>query len=239
MRNRTTESLANPAGVMDSAPDTLGKSNQLRQARAATVCSCGDDALDQRRRSPQGPRYGSPWVRFLRAYAQACCIPEGQPSPSRWFGEGLRQWRRPSRASSVIPHSRITGGTAYGGGGAAAAAAFHRSPNVPYFVWRGRWRRLATALEYALGYYDPTVVGALRRLKLHGIKRRKVPEIRGVKKPFFGLQKFKPFVKQQKVLLCKDFSPLCIPMAPENALFWGIYARGLAHRTVHGHSKTK
>ena len=42
-----------------------------------------------------------------------------------------------------------------------AAATFHRSPNVPYFVWWGRWRRLATALEYALGHSDPAVVGAL------------------------------------------------------------------------------
>ena len=42
-----------------------------------------------------------------------------------------------------------------------AAAAFHRSPNVAYFVWWGRWKRLATALEYALGYSDPAVVGAL------------------------------------------------------------------------------
>ena len=40
-----------------------------------------------------------------------------------------------------------------------AAAAFHRSPNVPYFVWWGRWQRLATALGYALGYSDPAVVG--------------------------------------------------------------------------------
>ena len=42
-----------------------------------------------------------------------------------------------------------------------AAAAFHRSPNVAYFIWWGRWKRLATALEYALGYSDPAVVGAL------------------------------------------------------------------------------
>ena len=74
---------------------------------------------------------------------------------SRWFGEGLRQWRRPLRASSVTPHrwhSLRRGG---------AAAAFHGSPNVPYFVWWGRWHWLATALEYALGYSDPAVVGAL------------------------------------------------------------------------------
>ena len=42
-----------------------------------------------------------------------------------------------------------------------AAAAFHRSPNVAYFVWWGRWKRLATALEYALGYSDLAVVGDL------------------------------------------------------------------------------
>ena len=29
---------------------------------------------------------------------------------------------------------------------------------------------------------------------------------------------------------------MCIPMAPENAFFWGIYVQGLAHRTVHSHS---
>ena len=32
---------------------------------------------------------------------------------------------------------------------------------MAYFVWWGRWKRLATALEYALGYSDPAVVGAL------------------------------------------------------------------------------
>ena len=80
---------------------------------------------------------------------------------SRWFGEGLRQWRRPSRASSAIPCTRVTGGTAYGGGGGGAAAAFHRSRSVPYFIWWGRWRRPAMALEYALGSSDPAVVGAL------------------------------------------------------------------------------
>ena len=42
-----------------------------------------------------------------------------------------------------------------------AAAAYHRSPVVAYFVWWGRWKRLATALEYALGYCDPSVVGPL------------------------------------------------------------------------------
>ena len=77
---------------------------------------------------------------------------------NRWLGEELRQWRRPSRACSAIPRTRVTGGAACGGGG--AAAAFHRSPNVLYFVWWVRWRRLATALDYALGYFDPSVVGA-------------------------------------------------------------------------------
>ena len=48
-----------------------------------------------------------------------------------------------------------------GEGGGGAAAAFHLSPNVSQFFWWGRWRRLATALEYALGYSDLAVVGAL------------------------------------------------------------------------------
>ena len=87
---------------------------------------------------------------------------------SRWFGEGLRQWRRPSRASSRNPCTRVTGGTTYGGGG--AATAFHRSPSVPYFVWWGRWRRLATALEYALGYSDRAVVWALELPWLVGVQ---------------------------------------------------------------------
>ena len=77
----------------------------------------------------------------------------------RWFGEGLRQWRRPSRASSATSRTRVTGGTAYGGG--APPPPPSRSPNVPGFVWWGRWCRLATALEYAVGYFDLAVVGAL------------------------------------------------------------------------------
>ena len=48
--------------VMESASDTWRKSNELRQATVATVCSYGDDALDQRRRIPHGPRYGCPGV---------------------------------------------------------------------------------------------------------------------------------------------------------------------------------
>ena len=41
-------------------------------------------------------------------------------------------------------------------------AAHHRSPVVAYFVGWGCWKRLATALEYALGYSDPAVVSELR-----------------------------------------------------------------------------
>ena len=94
--------------------------------------------------------WGRSWVRFLRCYAEASCIPEGQPlvrggveAVERIFADLLRGHRW---------HSLRRGG---------AAAAFHRSPNVAYFVWWGRWKRLATALEYALGYSDPAVVGAL------------------------------------------------------------------------------
>ena len=79
---------------------------------------------------------------------------------SRRFREELRQWRRPSRTSSATPRTLVIDGTACGGGG-GGGASFHRSPNIPYFVWWGRWHRLATALEYALGYSDPAVVCAL------------------------------------------------------------------------------
>ena len=99
--------------------------------------------------------WGRSWVRFLRCYAEASCIPEGQPlvrggveAVERIFADLLRD----SPYSGHRWHSLRRGG---------AAAAFHRSPNVAYFVWWGRWKRLATALEYALGYSDPAVVGAL------------------------------------------------------------------------------
>ena len=99
--------------------------------------------------------WGQPWVRFLRAYAQACCSREGQPlvrggveAVEKIFASLLRD----SPYADHRWHSLWRAG---------AAAAFHRSPNVPYFGWWGRWRRLATALEYALGYSDPMVVGAL------------------------------------------------------------------------------
>ena len=78
---------------------------------------------------------------------------------SHWFGEELRQWRRPLRTSSATPRMVVIDGTACGEGGAAAAV--HRSAKFPYFVWRRRWWRMATALEYTLAYFDPTVVGAL------------------------------------------------------------------------------
>ena len=99
--------------------------------------------------------WGRSWVRFLRSYAAASCIPEGQPlvrggveAVERIFADLLRD----SPYSDHRWHSLRRGG---------AAAAFHRSPNVAYFVWWGRWKRLATSLEYALGYSDPAVVGAL------------------------------------------------------------------------------
>ena len=79
---------------------------------------------------------------------------------SRWFGEGLRHWRRPSRASSATPRTRVTGGTAYAGGAPPPPSTV--PPTSPTsFGGGGRWRRLATAPEYALGYSDRAVVGAL------------------------------------------------------------------------------
>ena len=99
--------------------------------------------------------WGRSWVRFLRSYAAASCVPEGQPlvrggveAVEKIFADLLRD----SPYSDHRWHSLRRGG---------AAAAFHRSPNVAYFVWWGRWKRPATALEYALGYSDPAVVGAL------------------------------------------------------------------------------
>ena len=94
--------------------------------------------------------WGRSWVRLFRAYA---CIPEGQPlvpggveAVEKTFVDLLRD----------SPYDRHRWHNLQRGG---AAAAFHRSPNVPYFVWWGRWRRQATAPEYALGY--SAVVGAL------------------------------------------------------------------------------
>ena len=99
--------------------------------------------------------WGRSWVRFLRSYAAASCVPEGQSlvrggveAVEKIFADLLRD----SPYSDHRWHSMRRGG---------AAAAFHRSPNVAYFVWWGRWKRLATSLEYALGYSDPAVVGAL------------------------------------------------------------------------------
>ena len=99
--------------------------------------------------------WGRSWVRFLRSYAAASCVPEGQPlvrggveAVEKIFADLLRV----SPYSDHRWHSLRRPG---------AAAAFHRSPNVAYFVWWGRWKRLATALEYGLGYSDPAVVGAL------------------------------------------------------------------------------
>ena len=52
----------------------------------------------------------------------------------------------------------------------AVAAAFHRFPNVPYFVWWGRLHQLATALKYALEYSDPAMVGAPELLRPVGVQ---------------------------------------------------------------------
>ena len=96
--------------------------------------------------------WGRSWVQFLRSYAAASCVPEGQPlvrggveAVEKIFADLLRD----SPYSDHRWHSLRRGG---------AAAAFHRSPNVAYFVWWGRRKRLATALEYALGYSDPLVL---------------------------------------------------------------------------------
>ena len=99
------------------------------------------------------------WGRSGAGSSDATPRPAASLKVNRWLGEGLRQWRGSSHTSSVIPHIVATDGIPCGGGG--AAAAFHCSPNVAYFVSWGRWKRLATALEYALGYSDPAVVGAL------------------------------------------------------------------------------
>ena len=81
-----------------------------------------------------------PWVCFLPAYATACCIPEGQPLVrggvevvEKIFASLLRD----SPYADHRWHSLRCGG---------GAAAFHRSPNVPFFVSWGRWRCLATTL---------------------------------------------------------------------------------------------
>ena len=42
-----------------------------------------------------------------------------------------------------------------------AATMYHQSPVVAYFVWWGRWKPLATALESVLGYSDLAVVAEL------------------------------------------------------------------------------
>ena len=88
---------------------------------------------------------GDFWVHFLKTCAQACCIPEGQPlvqggveAVEKTFADLLRD----SPYDGHRWHSLRRGG---------ATAAFHRSPNVPYFLWWRRWWRLATTLEYALG----------------------------------------------------------------------------------------
>ena len=108
-------------------------------------------------REVRRPLYGwrQSWVRFLRAYAPACCIPEGQPLV-RGGGEAVEKTSAgllcDSSHAGHLWHNLLRGG---------AAAAFQRPPNVPYFVSWGRWRRLPTALEYALRYCGPAVVGAL------------------------------------------------------------------------------
>ena len=60
----------------------------------------------------------------------------------------------------MTPRVLVTNGKSWGGGG-GAAVAFHCSPDVPYLVCWGRWRRQATALQYALGKSDAAQVGAL------------------------------------------------------------------------------
>ena len=100
--------------------------------------------------------WGRSWIRFLRAYAQACCIPEGQPLV-RGGVEAVEKTFADLLCDSPYAGHRWHSLRRGGGGG----ATFHRSPKVPYFVWWGRWRRLATALEYGVGCSDRAVVGEL------------------------------------------------------------------------------
>ena len=51
----------------------------------------------------------------------------------------------------------------------------------------------------------------LRRLKLHGIKRRK--------EPFFGLQKIKQFVEHQGNAYVRNFGLFLVLMGPKNVFF--------------------
>ena len=79
----------------------------------------------------QRPLYGwgRSWVRFLRAYAQVCCIPQGQQLV--WAGVESSE----KTFASLLCDSPYAGHRWHSLRWAGAAAAFHRSPSAPYFVW--------------------------------------------------------------------------------------------------------
>ena len=63
----------------------------------------------------------------------------------------------------------------------------------------------------------------LRRLKLQGIKRQKVPKIQGLKKRqknhSLALQKIKPFLKPQKNSYVRNVGLFLVLLGPKNAFF--------------------
>ena len=84
----------------------------------------------------------------------------------------------------------------------------------------------------------------LRRLKLQGKTRQKVPEIQGLKKTertiLFSLQKIKPFLKHQKNSYVRNFRPFCGPDGVKKCIFGGtglFLAQGLAQGAVFCPSK--
>ena len=79
---------------------------------------------------------------------------------SRWFGEGLRQWRRPSRASSATPRTQITSGTTYGRGAPPLPSTAPPTSPTSYgggggAGWPRLWSRLWGTLTLQwLGYWS-------------------------------------------------------------------------------------
>ena len=68
----------------------------------------------------------------------------------RCFGDELRQWRRPSRASSATPHTRVTRDIACGGGGVGAPPLPSTAPPTSPISFGGGggagWPRLRSTL---------------------------------------------------------------------------------------------
>ena len=92
---------------------------------------------------------------------------------------------------------------------------------------------------------SPSPGDLLRRLKLHGMKRQKVPKIQGLKKhqrTILWLAKNQAVFETPKELLCKEFWPFLGPNGSKKCFFWGnglFLARGLAQRAVHCPSKVR